>query len=580
MEDNSNNNNSQLRTRHRYYNNGRHHIVVGGGHQDEIPGDGGHGGGVSRGRERYRRQRREQSRSPSQPPGTCPVGCSTMYYMLWIVLGFVVYPFVAMSTTPDEETLVYINDSGSSSSTIMMKKQKKTFAEPMKRLKVPRRPPSHDQIRQQEQSLQFVFIAGLPGPNHGILHDLIVKSPLELLSNSGSSMSHNIQLLQDLLWPRSVPLTATPQTESTNSLNATILSSSSSSSLSNHHTYGLWNAHCSKDEMTVDLTTILDEIILRLQTIRRIYLDNNNNNNNNSKNGEQKSDNNDKSKKKRSQNDASSKTTSNETVPISRIPINVLLPLQKNGGSPQQGQRLQEDDFSYMTYPNGFTNVDTDPTSGTKTETVAPTSCRPLDHPNLDLLFHACDVADVDCKLMFVHQPPTNALRHQQQQLKLIQNQQQQQTEIPGMLLQTTALSSPTISTRTLLPIIHLLTSMLSILTTDMVLFSERIISCLDMDGRITTKERGGGESWSDTIFKLFWTDKASMNSVSTSFDEDTSRRKQFDALLKSAISQHIAGVITIDDFVPKQFDPYMNAYRLASDRAVEICEDLLKENR
>ena len=589
MEDN-NNNNSQLRTRHRYYNHGRHQLVVGGGHHDEIPGDSGHGGSSNRGREQYRRQRREQSRSPSQPPGTCPVGCATMYYMMWILLGFVVYPFIAMPPASDEEALLY--SIGSSSSTMMMKKQKKTYAELTKHLKVPRRPPSHDkskQQQQQQQSLQFVFIAGLPGPSHGILHDLIVKSPLELSSNIGgsssSSMSHHIQLLQDLLWPRSVPLSPLQQTESTNSDNATSLSSSSSSSsssLSIRRRYGLWNAPCSKDVMTVDLTNILNEVIQRLQTIQRIHHDNNNNN----KRGEQEKDKNDKSKKKRSNNDASAKATLNATVSISRIPINVLLSFQKDGGSSQQQQQQQEYDFSYMTYPNGFTSVDTDDGSllayMTQTE-AAQTSCRPLDHPNLDLLFHACDLADVDCKLMFVHQPPTNVLKHQQQQLRLIQKrqqQQQQQTEVTGMPLQTTALASPTISTRTLLPIIHLLTSMLSILTTDMFVFSERIISCLDMDDRTPTEGRTDGELWFNTIFQLFWTDKVSLNGDSTVFDEDTSRRKQFDALLKSAMSQHLSGVTTSDDFVPKQFEPYMDAYKLASDRAVRICKDFLKENR
>mmetsp|Transcript_2394 Transcript_2394/g.5309 ORF Transcript_2394/g.5309 Transcript_2394/m.5309 type:complete len:101 (+) Transcript_2394:1-303(+) len=100
------------------------------------------------------------------------------------------------------------------------------------------------------------------------------------------------------------------------------------------------------------------------------------------------------------------------------------------------------------------------------------------------------------------------------------------------------------------------------------------------MDDRTNTKGRREGTLWSDTVFTLFWTDKNILSKDIAASAEDAGRRKKFDALLQSAISQHLSGVTSSEDFVPEQFEPYMSAYELASDRAVGICKESLRENR
>jgi hypothetical protein len=476
-----------------------------------------------RGRQKYRRQGREESRSPSQPPGTCPVGCATMYYLLWVLFGCILFdntehfPFTTLIGR--EEGSVILKDSRS---TAHIYHQNLLNS----RLKIPTSSKNDAEIfdksvkqdrSSQQQRLQFVFIASLPGTGHGTISRLVEESPIitpilqemKIMTNA----ANHVKTLQNLLWPYG---------SSSNTTTAAI---------------GLWNAHCiteSSMAREVNLTAMMEDVVHEFQTIQQLH-----------------------------DGFMNHQVQHEDTITtVTRIPINVLMPrMDKNN---HQHRDSIDEDYPYgvspyMTFPNGY--ITNDPPSS------ALSSCRPLDYPNLDLLFHACDVAGVYCRLVYLHHSPTS----------LLQQQQQEQSKS----------SSPT----TILPTMHLLTSMLSIITTDLYLYYNRVLGCIEMDQQDIQKRKaspkvsGNGSesstSWKDMVFRLFWMNAAS-EKVGASFERNKDdmrkeRKNAFESALASISHDETVHAKSKRQLViPQEFDPYMKAYILASDRVSDVCREIM----
>jgi hypothetical protein len=364
------------------------------------------------------------------------------------------------------------------------------------------KPPQHETIddntsNDQNHRLQFVFIAGLPGSGYETILQILSKSPA--LTDSTS----HIYKLQDTLWP-------TADADGNNRI-------------------GLWNAHCPHNQTSrvtaINVTTIMNAVIDEL-TITQKLNDDFFSKNRNTPRYEQRTLS--QLSGERSSTSINHEATRDKKV-ITRIPINVPLPQLEDEVYHHQYQ-------SHMSFPNGFT-ARNDPLGS---------PCRPLDYPNLDLLFHACDVAAIECKLLYLHDNPIHLLKHHQ-----------------------------TASAAKILSNIHLLTSMLSIVTTDLFLSSNRVIGCLEVDPQSTGRGQlpsSSSLSWEDAIFDLFWGDGDDASV------EDVGRRRQFDEILNSALSQTASDAdANSQEFVPPQFNPYLNAFDLASDRAIDVCRQALR---
>ena len=155
-------------------------------------------------------------------------------------------------------------------------------------------------------------------------------------------------------------------------------------------------------------------------------------------------------------------------------------------------------------------------------------SCRSLNYPNLDHFYHACDVAGVECKHAYIYRDPYS-------------------------LLASTTLKR-TMNQGNVLKAIHLYTSLLQIINSQLQDHSDRTTACLGL----LEPTFSADEVW-NPIGKMFgWKNQTEFASHIQAVKKPQSRMTEKERR----------------DLVPPDFEIYMESYVRAHDKVVKLCRE------
>jgi hypothetical protein len=159
--------------------------------------------------------------------------------------------------------------------------------------------------------------------------------------------------------------------------------------------------------------------------------------------------------------------------------------------------------------------------------------CRKLNYANLDLFYDACDKAQVECRHVYLYRDPYDVLYS-----TVIKRQ-----------------FSPT-----LLAGIHLYTSMLKIIATDLQVHASRGIGCF---GFYEQNGATGRKNWWDPV-RILW----GWNEDTDSYEEYMSATYKPPKRFKNKTEDEA------HSFVPKMLDPYMKSFIETHQRVVRMCKE------
>jgi hypothetical protein len=155
-------------------------------------------------------------------------------------------------------------------------------------------------------------------------------------------------------------------------------------------------------------------------------------------------------------------------------------------------------------------------------------SCRSLNYPNLDHFYHACDVAGVECKHAYIYRDPYSVLASTT--LKRNMNQKH------------------------MLKAIHLYTSLLQIMNSQLQDHSDRTAACLGFyEPNISTDE-----VWNPIRDMFGWKNQTEFDSHIQAVYKPPSRITEKERR----------------DVVPPNFEIYMESFVRAHDKVVKLCRD------
>jgi hypothetical protein len=159
--------------------------------------------------------------------------------------------------------------------------------------------------------------------------------------------------------------------------------------------------------------------------------------------------------------------------------------------------------------------------------------CKELNYPNLDLFYDACDQAQVECRHVYLYRDPYDVLYS---------------TVIKRHFLPT------------LLAGIHLYTSMLKIIATDLQVHASRGIGCFGFyEQNVTT----GRNDWWDPI-RFLW-----------GWGNDTdSYEKYMSKAYKPPSRSNNQTEDEAHSFMPKMLDPFMKSFMETHQRVIRMCKE------
>jgi hypothetical protein len=159
--------------------------------------------------------------------------------------------------------------------------------------------------------------------------------------------------------------------------------------------------------------------------------------------------------------------------------------------------------------------------------------CRKLNYANLDLFYDACDQAQVECRHVYIYRDPYDVL------YSTMVNRHYAPTLLAG---------------------IHLYTSMLKIIATDLQVHASRGIGCFGLYEQDGTT---GRMNWWDP-FRILW-----------GWNEDTDSYEEYmAATYKPPTRFENKTEDEAHSFVPKMLDPYMKSFMETHQRVVRLCKE------
>jgi hypothetical protein len=159
--------------------------------------------------------------------------------------------------------------------------------------------------------------------------------------------------------------------------------------------------------------------------------------------------------------------------------------------------------------------------------------CKTLNYPNLDLFYDACDQAQVECRHVYLYRDPYDVLYS---------------TVIKRHFAPT------------LLAGIHLYTSMLKIIATDLQVHASRGIGCFGFyEENITT----GKNDWWDPI-RFLW----GWNDDTDSYEKYMTKKYKPPSRFKNKTEDEA------HSFVPKMLDPFMKSFMETHQRVIRMCKE------
>lgn len=189
---------------------------------------------------------------------------------------------------------------------------------------------------------------------------------------------------------------------------------------------GLWNAHCAVQVTKADSAQLHDQVVRLLKQIDALI------------------------------QDAYTKDQADAIIPIINMEPILPIPINTVLWKSDRNSTAIENRFGYATYPTQFFGV----------------SCHRNDFPSLDLLYAACQEANVDCRHVYVHRPPLWELKQiMRARIQAFQKSQKPRRNSTGHAVY--------LQFGNHLAVLHLWNTMLHVMADELVRFAPRGLGCI-----------------------------------------------------------------------------------------------------